>query len=185
MKDYTSEVNHTYIIYYEKTEEYIYVYTSNNNCYTLPNTEHNEIVLLEKMKNQILGLSDFDKEMISKMISKTGYMLLNGLGTFLSCITYDYSNFKPINIVVAIICGYYTFNYFKNIVSTYDLVSDFQKYQIFIQYEDLINQYVDGDNLNINDLNFMSKTELLDILSYALKKEKRLNLEKKTKVSVK
>ena len=185
MKDYTLKRNHAFIIHYEKTEGFLYVYTSSNDCYTLPNTEHNERMLLEKMKNQILGLPDYDKEMINKMISETGYMLLNGLGTSLSCMTYEYSNFKSVNIVVAVICGYFTFKYFQSIKGNYDLVSDFQKYQIFIQYEELLNKYVDGEDLNINDLHIMSKAELLDMLSYALKEEKKLKREKKTKVSVK
>ena len=174
MKDYSGLGNNDFILFYSKSEEEIFVYTASGDYYKIPYSIHNEELLLERMKLQVIKYKDFEKEKINAMFKHAGYMLLELLGAYINYATYDISSIKAINALASVILSALAIVQFNEIKDTSSIVSDYQKNRLFIEYEEIINKYIDGDKMNINDMDNISKNEIIDIINYAKSMERKL-----------
>ena len=174
MKDYTSdeEDKKTFILYYKKTEEKLIVYTANNDTYSLPNTDHNERLVLDKMKQQVLRYKSFEDEKLKNMIKCNSMLSIDLLIAYACYISYEQSSLKMINIGLTVGCTALAIGRFMYLKEYCKLVKDYQKNSIFLEYEELINKYVDGDNININDIELLNRSEIIKMVNYAKSQNK-------------
>ena len=174
MKDYSGLGNNNFILFYSKSEEELFVYTASGSYYKIPYSVHNEELLLERMKLQVIKYNDFEKEKVNTMLKHAGYMFLDLLGAYINYATYDISNIKAFNVIVSVVLSALAIAQFNEIRNISSIVSDYQKNRWFIDNEEIINKYVDGEKININDMDSLSKNEIIEMIYYAKSKERKL-----------
>lgn len=166
MKNYALDENveKAFINYYEKDTKYLMIHYADERVDKIPNTIHNEKMILNRMKLQVENASNYYDIMKNSFITNSAVgasaILFVGLESYISTLgNYGISN--NVAVIIGLIAGAMACYGIKESI---DNVKDYSKNKLFLDYEDLINEYVSGDRININDIHFMEYKELQEIV---------------------
>ena len=161
MKNYTFDdiKEKTFICYYEKTEENLIVHHADGSTDEIPNTNHNERNILNRMKLQIenaIGYRDYNKKLL-RFNSIIGVSAV----TFISLQTYlnnigEQTMPNDISILIALVASAMV-SY--GIKETIENIQDYDKNKMYLDNEEDINKTIE-DDININDVQFMKYNDV-------------------------
>ena len=156
MKNYTFDdtKEKTFICYYEKTEETLVVHHADGSIDEIPNTNHNERNILNRMKLQIekaAGYREYNKKLLrfNSIIGASAVTFLT-LQTYLNNIG-EQTMPNDISIMIALIASAMV-SY--GIKETIENIQDYDKNKMYLNNEENI------EDININDIQFMKYSDV-------------------------
>ena len=162
MKNYTfDEIKEkSFICYYEKTKENIIIHNADGSIEEIPNIIHNEQNILNRMKSQIELAEDFQKYikkiLISNSLVGVSAVVFIALQTYLNNIG-ETTLPSDISVFIALISSIMVSYGIKDSIAN---LEDYNKNKMFLDNEELLNNYFKDDNLTINDIHFMNCKDL-------------------------
>lgn len=172
MKDYsiTKRDLKTFILNYERNDNEILVHVADsNNDYIIPYTIHNEQILLERMKKQVLEVSKY-KENIK---NNCGLYIRGGtINTVLLLLEPQAATYNITKVTLISGLSLIIIYFSKKIGICIEILEDINKNEMFVANEELLNKYITGEKITINDVDYLSSRELKKMIRYATNKEK-------------
>ena len=187
MKDYTTTIEEKkeFILYYQIINNELKIYTADGNNFNLPYNEHNENLILERMEKQVIDYKSFGYNKLNNMFKASVSIFVELLISYESYILYESSKYPVINITLTTGCCLIAINSFLYLIECYKELNQYQANTLFLRYDKIINKYIEEEQLNINDMNYINKAEILKLIRYAITQEKKEQISRKRKKSVK
>ena len=182
MKDYSlsKEEAMTFILNYNIEGDKIIINLASGNSYEVENTRENEKVILEKMREQVVGagINGYFKDNKTSVVCGSVLVATGALNIAVHANSLAIENFgSPLAygaFIALCSCGFGFGLY--NVISSQRIINDYKKNKLFLDNEDLFIEEIKDDDdyiirkeyaLTLNDVDKMSYKEVMSAIEKA------------------